>query len=101
MHIKKHLSFAALRAALSEIFEQIEDSRQAGKVDYRLHDCLMSALAMMVFQDPSLLSFQRRMHDPLQCGNLKALFAVEAIPKDTALRESVDAVSTEALTPAF
>jgi Transposase DDE domain len=101
VHIKKHLSFAALRAALSEIFEQIEDSRQAGKVDYRLHDCLMSALAMMVFQDPSLLSFQRRMHDPLQCGNLKALFAVEAIPKDTALRESVDAVSTEALTPAF
>jgi hypothetical protein len=101
VHIKKHLSFAALRAALSEIFEQIEDSRQAGKVDYRLHDCLMSALAMMVFQDPSMLSFQRRMHDPLQCGNLKALFAVEAIPKDTALRESVDAVSTEALTPAF
>ena len=101
MHIKKHLSFAALRAALSEIFEQIEDSRQAGKVDYRLHDCLMSALAMMVFQDPSLLSFQRRMHDPLQCGNLKALFAVEAIPKDTALRESVDAVSTEELNPAF
>ena len=79
----------------------IEDSRQAGKVDYRLHGCLMSALAMMVFQDPSLLSFQRRMHDPLQYGNLKALFAVEAIPKDTALRESVDAVSTEALTPAF
>jgi hypothetical protein len=101
VHIKKHLSFTALRAALSEIFEQIEDSRQAGKVDYRLHDCLMSALAMMVFQDPSLLSFQRRMHDPLQGGNLKALFAVEAIPKDTALRESLDAVSTEALTPAF
>ena len=101
MHIKKHLSFAALRAALSELFEQIEDSRQAGKVDYRLHDCLMSALAMMFFQDPSLLSFQRRMHDPLQCGNLKALFAVEAIPKDTALRESLDAVPTEALKPAF
>jgi len=101
VHIKKHLSFAALRAALSELFEQIEDSRQAGKVDYRLHDCLMSALAMMFFQDPSLLSFQRRMHDPLQCGNLKALFAVEAIPKDTALRESVDAVATEALKPAF
>jgi hypothetical protein len=38
---------------------------------------------------------------PMQCGNLKALFAVEAIPKDTALRESLDAVATEALNPAF
>ena len=101
MHIKKHLSFAALRKALSEIFEQIEDHRQAGKVDYRLHDCLMSALAMMFFQDPSLLSFLRRLEDPLQCGNLKALFAVEAIPQDSCLRESLDAVETAAINPAL
>jgi hypothetical protein len=101
VHIKKHLSFAALRKALSEIFEQIEDHRQAGKVDYRLHDCLMSALAMMFFQDPSLLSFLRRLEDPLQCGNLKALFAVKAIPQDSCLRESLDAVDTAAINPAF
>ena len=101
MHIKKHLSFAALRAALSELFEQIEDHRQAGKVGYRLHDCLMSALAMMFFQDPSLLSFLRRLEEPLQCGNLKALFAVEAIPQDSCLRESLDAVDTAAINPAF
>lgn len=101
MHIKKHLSFAALRAALSEIFEQIEDCRQVGKVHYRLHDCMMSALAMMFFQDPSLLSFLRRLDDPLQCGNLKALFAVEAIPQDSCLRECLDAVDTAAIHPAF
>ena len=101
MHIKKHLSFAALKKALSAIFEQIEDHRQAGKVDYRLHDCLMSALAMMFFQDPSLLSFLRRLENPLQCGNLKALFAVEAIPQDSCLRESLDAVETAAINPAF
>jgi len=101
VHIKKHLSFAALRKALSELFEQIEDRRQAGKVDYRLHDCLMSALAMMFFQDPSLLSFLRRVEDPLQCGNLKALFAVQAIPQDSCLRESLDAVDPAAIHPAF
>jgi hypothetical protein len=101
VHIKKHLSFAALRARLSELFEQIEDRRQAGKVDYRLHDCLMSALAMVFFQDPSLLCFQRRMHDPQQCGNLKALFAVQAIPKDSSLRDSLDAIVTAAINPAF
>ena len=101
MHIKKHLSFSALRASLSELFGQISDRRQPGKVDYRLHDCLMSALAMMFFQDPSLLSFLRRLEHPLQCGNLKALFAVQAIPQDSCLRESLDAVDPAAINPAF
>jgi len=101
VHIKKHLSFSALRACLSELFRQIRDRRQPGKVGYCLHDCLMSVLAMMFFQDPSLLSFLLRVKHPLQCGNLKALFAVEAIPQDSCLRESLDAVDTAAITPAF
>ena len=101
MHTKKHLSFSAMRKALSELFEQVPDSRQEGKVDYRLHDCLMSALAMMFFQDPSLLSFQRRMQDRMQFNNLKALFAVESIPNDTPLREALDAVATDEINPAF
>ncbi len=101
MHIKKHLSFSALRKELSRLFEQLPDSRQAGKVDYTLHDCLMSALAMMFFQDPSLLSFQRRMQDSMQCCNLKTIFAVENIPKDTPLRENLDAIDSRTLNPAF
>jgi hypothetical protein len=32
------------------------------------------------------------MKHPLQCGNLKALFGVEAIPKDCALRDCLDAI---------
>jgi len=101
VHVKKHLSFTGLRKALSHLFEQIPDMRQAGKVNYRLHDCLMSALAMMFFQDPSLLAFQRRMNDSMHCSNLKTLFAVESIPKDTPLRESLDALSSDQLSPAF
>jgi hypothetical protein len=61
MHIKKHLSFGAMRQSVGELFTQIDDHRQSGKVDFTLHDCLMSALAMIFFQDPSLLCFQRRM----------------------------------------
>jgi hypothetical protein len=69
VHIKKHLGFSALRKSICEVFGQIDDRRQSGKVDFRLHDCLMSALAMMFFQDPSLLSFQRRMQERMQCCN--------------------------------
>jgi hypothetical protein len=101
VHTKKHLSFSALRKALSELFENIDDSRQAGKIDYTLHDCLMSALAMMFFQDPSVLSFQRRMQDNMQSSNLKTMFGVNSIPSDSSLRQSMDAVPTEAIHPAF
>ena len=101
MHIKKHLSFSSLRDELSQLYAQIPDWRQAGKVDYSLHDCLMSALAMMFFQDPSLLSFQRRMQDKMQCSNLKNMFGVEAIPKDTPLRETLDALPSDALQSSF
>jgi hypothetical protein len=101
VHVKKHLSFSGLRKALSECFRQIADPRQAGKVDYSVHDCLMSALAMMFFQDPSVLSFQRRMQDNLQCCNLKSMFDVADIPKDTALRGNLDMLPTDAITPVF
>jgi hypothetical protein len=90
-----------MRKALSALFETIDDPRQKGKVDYSLHDCLMSALAMMFFQDPSVLSFQRRMQDRFQDSNLKAMFAVANIPSDTALRQTLDEIPTEAISPVF
>jgi len=101
LHTKKHLNFSALRRSLSGFFEKIDDSRQSGKIDYTLHDCLMSALAMMFFQDPSVLSFQRRMQDSMQSNNLKTQFGVNAIPSDSSLRQSMDVVPTEAIHPAF
>lgn len=90
MHIKKHLGFTALRKIISERLLQIEDGRQQGKVDYTLHDCAMSAFAMMFFQDPSLLEFQRRMQEAINRNNLKTMFHVASIPKDTQLRELLD-----------
>jgi hypothetical protein len=90
LHIKKHLGFAALRKIISERLLEIEDGRQQGKVDYTLHDCAMSAFAMMFFQDPSVLEFQRRMEESINCNNLKTMFNVVSIPKDTQLRDVLD-----------
>ena len=101
MHIKKHLSFSALRKSVGELFGQIDDRRQSGKVDFSLHDCLMSALAMMFFQDPSLLSFQRRMQDRMHCSNLKTMFAVNDIPSDAVLRNTLDSIDTANINPCF
>jgi len=101
VHSKKHLSFSALRKSIGEVFGQIDDHRQSGKVDVALHDCLMSALAMMFFQDPSLLSFQRRMQDRMQSSNLKTMFGVKAIPSDAVLRKTVDPIDTASINACF
>ena len=69
---------------------QIADNRQQSKVDYSLHDCFMSAFAMMHFQDPSILEFQRRMEEEKHQNNLKTIFGANAIPSDTQLREVLD-----------
>lgn len=93
MHHKKHLSFTALRKSLSQHFRGIDDQRQSAKVDYSLHDCLMSGLAMMFFQDPSILAFQQRLQDGIHKNNLTTLFAVSDIPKDTQMRQVLDDIA--------
>ena len=101
MHHKKHLSFTALRKSLSKHFRQIDDRRQSAKVDYSLHDCLMSGFAMMFFQDPSLLTFQKRLQDGIQRNNLTTIFDVSDIPKDTQMRSVLDAIATSQLDGPF
>ena len=97
MHQKKHLSFAALRRSLSDHFNRVIDDRQSGKVNHLMHDCLMSVFAMMLFQDPSLLAFQKRLEQKIEKNNLLNLFQVDSIPKDSQLRECLDSVPTEQL----
>ena len=91
MHAKKHLSFSGLRKTLSKRFDEIQDHRQR-VLDYSLSDCLMSALAMMFMQDPSLLAFQRRLQESRNANNLKTVFRINAIPRDTQLRDTLDEV---------
>ena len=90
MHIKRHLGFNGLRKQLSERLLEIEDNRQKGKVRYSLHDCFMSGFAMMYFQDPSLLEFQRKMQQAINLNNLRTMFHVSAIPGDSQFRDVLD-----------
>lgn len=101
VHVKKTLGFSGLRRILADRLRQTEDYREGNKVDYSLHDCFMSGLAMMYFQDPSLLAFQRRLQEIHQRNNLMTLFQVSAIPKDTQLRDVLDHISPERLDPVF
>jgi len=101
VHSKKHLGFCGLRNTIARRFEHIPDDRQEHKVEHRLYDCLMSAFAMMFFQDPSILSFQQRLQDSIQRNNLQTIFNISSIPKDTQLRDIIDPLPIEPLNTIF
>lgn len=97
--IKKHLNFNSLRKKASEIFQKIPDWRQKSKVNISIHDAMLSGLACMHFQDPSLLQFQKRLQEEQHRNNLTELFKVEIIPKESQMREIIDEVRSDYFRP--
>lgn len=100
MHVKKHLGFCGLLKTISSRFQLVDDARR-GKIDHSLQDCLMSAFAMMFFQDPSLLAFQQKLQQLHNRNNLTTVFGIQSIPKDTQFRDIIDRCSPDQLTAVF
>ncbi len=101
MKPKKHLCFSNLRKIISERTLQIEDPRREGSINYEIHDCCLSGFAMMFFQDPSMLAFQKRIQDQGNINNLQTIFGVKSIPKATRLRDVIDLIPSSSFEPIF
>ncbi len=101
MKSMKHLSFTALRKALSQRFLSLTEHRQIAKIDYTIHDTMISGFACMFFQDPSLVQFQQRFREEKKRDNLQTLFAVKNIPKDNQMRDVIDKIDSAQLRPIF
>ena len=56
---------------------------------------------MMFFQDPSILQFQKNLEDAVHSNNLKTLFQVRSIPKDSQMKDVIDTVDSLELEPLF
>jgi hypothetical protein len=93
----KKLTFDAFRDELATTFAQIADPRDPARLTWEMPAVLMSAFAMLFFQHPSLLEYQRRMQQQTGQSNLERVFRVAAIPSDTQMREILDGVPTEPL----
>jgi len=93
----KSLTLETIIGKLSDAFRKIADSRVVGRLKYSLHDTLLSGFAMMFFQHPSLLQFQRRMEKKRGRCNLNTIFRVKAVPSDTQMREILDEAEPEPL----
>jgi hypothetical protein len=93
----KSLTLEAIVDLLATTFGDVDDSRAAEQLSYSLHDTVMSGFAVMFFQHPSLLQFQRAMEKKRRRCNLQTIFGVHALPSDTQMREILDGVEPESL----
>jgi hypothetical protein len=97
----KSLTLEAIVDLLATTFGAMADPRATAQLRYPLHDTLLSGFALMFFQHPSLLQFQRAMAHKRRRCNLQTIFGVEDIPSDTQMREILDGVEPEALRAVF
>ena len=91
----KKLRFSAIIKDFREEFSKVEDSRRMP--EYPIEDIIMSVFAMMFFQDPSLLQFQKRMKEERNRNNLESLFGVKNIPSDGTIRNVLDKIDSDIL----
>ena len=101
MHIKKHLNFDALIKDYSDRINQVVDHRREASNNYMIHDVMMSALACMYMQSQSLLVFQRQLELRSNRNNLKGMFRVHQTPKTSAMKDFIDEIKSEELSPVF
>jgi hypothetical protein len=97
----KSLTLEAIVDFLAATFGAVEDTRAAEQLHYPLHDTLMSGFALMFFQHPSLLQFQRAMKHKRRRCNLQTIFGVHEVPSDTQMREILDGVEPESIREVF
>jgi hypothetical protein len=93
----KSLTLEAMVDFLATTFRVLEDARAVDQLTYPLHDTLLSGFALMFFQHPSLLQFQRAMKQKRRRCNLESIFGVHDVPSDTQMREILDGVDPEVL----
>lgn len=101
MHSKKHLSFSTIRNMIANNLLKIKDMRASNNSN-SIVDVMLSGLACMYYQSPSLLEFQRRMEKKEQRNNLHSMFTVQNLPTDQGMRNVIDQVDSEtAFRPIF
>lgn len=93
----KSLTLEAIVDLLTTTFSEVDDARAAEQLSYPLQDTLLSGFAVMFFQHPSLLQFQRAMAKKRQRCNLQTIFGVHDVPSDTQMREILDTVKPAVL----
>jgi hypothetical protein len=91
-----------LLGGLDEVVRALTDKRQESNGrKYDIGDAVKSALAVLYFQHPSMLSFQQEMEKKHKRNNLETLFGVTRIPCGEQIKNIVDGIAPNELEGAF
>ena len=98
--LRKHLHADALFTQIRSTCEKIPDHRP-GDVKISLVDALMSGFAMFSLKAPSLLAFDKRRQEETKLVNLTRIYQIDVAPCDSQMREILDEVLPEELSPVY
>ncbi len=87
--------------AIRSDFETICDHRQPWKVLIPLPDALMSAFAIFSVKANSLLQFDEETKNKAVRNNLRTIYKIKEFCSDTQMREIIDPVAPDAISPSF
>jgi hypothetical protein len=93
---RTHLCADALLRSVLDVFCQLPEHRK-GDSGIPLRDALMSAFALFSLKSPSLLAFDKERTE----DNLQRVYGIGRVPCDTSMREILDPVKPDHLSPAF
>lgn len=94
-------SFDHLVREFKWLLKTIPDTRTGSNTTYSISDAALGAFSVFFMQSPSFLAHQMRMQELSGDNNAKSLFQVENIPSDNQIRNILDPISSENITPMF
>ena len=95
------LTFDFLLGKLRKSFLAMPDNRSGKNISYTIPDAASCAFSVFFTQEPSFLSYQKRMQERYGVSNEKTVFGVKEIPSDTQIRRLLDEVPAKVLNGVF
>ncbi len=93
--------FQDMIASLKRAIKRFPDRRTGTNTMYSMTDAAAGAFSVFFTQEPSFLSFQQRMQERYGLSNARTLFGIQDIPTDNHIRNLLDSVAPDTLTPIF
>jgi hypothetical protein len=94
-------SFDTIVKSFRQLLESLPDKRTGKNTQYGMEDAALSAFSVFFTQTPSFLAFQRTIEKNKGKSNVQSLFGVHKIPSDNHIRDLLDHLKPELITPIF
>lgn len=99
--MKQPGSFDTIVNSFRQLLESLPDRRTGKNTQYGMEDAALSAFSVFFTQTPSFLAFQRTMEKSKGRSNAQSLFGVHKTPCDNQIRDLLDPLKPELMTPIF